>query len=437
MALSSKIRREAMREVAKTVRLIAVAPPPKPKRGFWRDYVFNSQNFFSTVSIFGLIAIIVFSPGNIEIFDPLKYALSDFEFKDIDFARYSEDYPVDQDIVLVNIGRNRVEIASQIKTIAAMQPKVVGVDVLFASEKEADMDLPLIDALASTRTVVLNCKLDGWRDDTTKPMYKEARVPHEKFRLQHITYGHDALIPDLKNRELQTVRVFQPAPAYKDTTINAFALEIAERYKPGLAKQMIARENDQEIINFKGNYNKFVLLDIEPEMPIDTAIAQYGTLIRDKIVILTYMGQPFDNPNDIRGKLYTPATTQYIGKSAPDMYTGVIHANIVSMLIHDQMIEKMPKWLEFVIAVIICYFNMALFHWITVKFPSFAGGEMKVIQLFQSGLVTLAAMYAFYLINYSFSTGLMLAVILLASDVLEIHESSVKRMLDRIKETQR
>ena len=426
-----------MREVAKTVRLIPIAPPPKPSRGFWRDYVFNSQNFFSTLSIFGLIAIIVFSPGNIEIFDPLKYALSDFEFKDIDFARYSEDYPVDQDIVLVNIGRNRAEIANQIKTIAAMQPKVVGVDVLFASEKEADMDLPLIDAFASTRAVVLNCKLDAWRDDTTKPMYKEARIPHEKFRLQHVTYGHDALIPDLENRDLQTVRVFQPAPAFKDTTINAFALEIAERYKPGLAKQIIARGNDQEIINFKGNYNKFVMLDIEPGMPIDTAMAQYGALVRDKIVILTYMGQPFDNPNDIRGKLYTPATTKYIGKSSPDMYTGVIHANIVSMLIRNQMIEKMPEWLEFAIAVIICYFNMALFHWITVRFPSFAGGEMKVIQLIQSGLVTLAAMYAFYLINYSFKTGLMLAVILLASDVLEIHESSVKRLLERIKETQR
>jgi CHASE2 domain-containing sensor protein len=241
----------------------------------------------------------------------------------------------------------------------------------------------------------------------------------------------------LENRDLQTVRVFQPAPAFKDTTINAFALEIAERYKPGLAKQIIARGNDQEIINFKGNYNKFVMLDIEPGMPIDTAMAQYGALVRDKIVILTYMGQPFDNPNDIRGKLYTPATTKYIGKSSPDMYTGVIHANIVSMLIRNQMIEKMPEWLEFAIAVIICYFNMALFHWITVRFPSFAGGEMKVIQLIQSGFVTLAAMYAFYLINYSFKTGLMLAVILLASDVLEIHESSVKRLLERIKETQR
>jgi hypothetical protein len=53
MALSSKVRREAMREVAKTVRLIPIAPPPKPSRGFWRDYVFNSQNFFSTLSIFG------------------------------------------------------------------------------------------------------------------------------------------------------------------------------------------------------------------------------------------------------------------------------------------------------------------------------------------------------------------------------------------------
>lgn len=437
MAISSKIHRQAQREVAKTVRSIHVPPPKKPSRGFWRDYVFNSQNFFSTLSIFGLIAIIVFSPGNVEIFDPIKYALSDFEFKDIQFGAHSEDFPVDQDIVLVNVGRNRAEIANQIKTISAMQPKVVAVDILFASEKEADMDLPLIDALASTRTMVLCSKVADWKEDTTKPQYMELRVPHEKFRLQHVTFGHDALIPDEENRELQTIRLFEPGAAYKDTNINAFALEIAERYKPGTAKRIKDRGNETEIINYKGNYNKFVMLDIEPGMSLDAAITQYGSLVRDKIVILTYMGQPFDNPTDIRGKLYTPATTKYIGKSAPDMYTGVIHANIVSMLIHDQMIEKMPKWLEFALAVIICYFNMALFNWIVVRFPSFAGGEMKLIQLLQSGLITLGAMYAFYTISYSFDTGLMLAVVLLASDVLEIHESSVKRLLERIKETQR
>lgn len=437
MALTWKMRREAMREVAKTVRSIHVPPPRKPSRGFWRDYVFNSQNFFSTLSIFGLIAIIVFSPGNVEIFDPIKYALADFEFKDVNFGSYSDDYPVDQDIVIVNVGRNRAEIASQIKTLAAMQPKVLAVDALFASEKEPDMDIPLIDAFASTPNVVLSSKVANWKEDTVKPCYIDLRVPHEKFRLQHVSFGHDALIPDETNRELQTIRLFEPSPQVKDTTINAFALEIAERYRPGIAKRIKDRDNGTEIINFKGNYNKFVLIDIEPGMALDSAMTAYGSLVRDKIVILSYLGQPFDNPNDVRGKLYTPAAKVFIGKSIPDMYTGVIHANIVSMLIHDQLIEQMPKWLEFAIAVIICYFNMALFHWITVRFPSFAGGEMKIIQLIQSGLVTLGAMYSFYLINYSFDTGLMLAVILLASDVLEIHESSVKRLIERIRETER
>ncbi len=437
MALTWKMRREAMREVAKTVRLIHVPPPPKPRRGFLRDYVINSQNFFSTLSIFGLIALIVFSPGNFEIFDPIKYALSDFEFKDIQFGDYSEDFPVDQDIALVNIGRNRAEIAYQIKVLSAMQPKVMAVDVLFASEKEADMDIPLMEALAASKNVVLTSKISGFVKDTSKPQYTQLRMPHEKFRLPNVSFGHDIFIPDEDNRDLQTIRLVEPSVPYKDTTINSFALEVAERYQPGIAKRIKYRNNGTEIINFKGNYNKFVMLDIEPGMPIDSAVAMYASLVRDKIVILTYMGQPFDNPSDIRGKLYTPAATKFIGKSPPDMYTGVIQANTISMFIHDQMIEKMPEWMEFLIAVIICYFNMALFHWITVRFPSFAGGEMKIIQLIQSGLITLGAMYAFYLINYSFQTGLMLAVVLLASDVLEIHESSIKRLIERIRETMR
>jgi CHASE2 domain-containing sensor protein len=439
MALSSKVRREAMREVAKTVRLIPVAPPPKPKRGFWRDYVFNSQNFFSTLSIFGLIAIIVFSPGNIEIFDPIQRALTDFSFTDIVYSQWrNDDAVVEDNIILVNLGRNRAEVAHQIKVLSAMQPKVIGVDAVFSTEKEPDVDLALIDALSTSVPIVLASRIDGWKGDSTKPMYTELSPPHPKFMYgKNVSHGHNALVADKENKDLQTLRTFEPQVQYKDTTITSFTLEVAERWKPGMVKEMLARGNDDELINFRGNYNKFLLVDIDFSVPIDSAITLYSTSIKGKIVLLGYMGQPFDNPNDVRGKVYTPASKTYVGKSVPDMYNTVVQANIISMMIRNEMITQMPQWLGYVIAVVVCYLNMALFNWVTMRFPSFAGGEMKVIQLFQSGLVVLGAMYSLYNIRYSMEISLTLAVILLASDVLEIHESSVKRMLERIKETQR
>jgi hypothetical protein len=149
------------------------------------------------------------------------------------------------------------------------------------------------------------------------------------------------------------------------------------------------------------------------------------------------MGQPFDNPNDMRNKFYTPAAKEYVGKNPPDMYAIVLHANIVSMLTRGELITQMPDWLGYAMAVIVCYINMALFHWITIKLPSFAGGEMKVIQLIQAAILVLSAMQALNVFDYQIKLSLTLAIILLSSDVMEIHESSVKRLIERIQDNRR
>jgi CHASE2 domain-containing sensor protein len=446
MRLKWSTRRWAMLEVAKTVRSINV-PPPKPKsRGFWFDYVFNMRNVYSTASIFGLIALIYYSPGNIEIFDPIQQALADFSFTDIVYSQWrQDDAVVDENIILVNVGRNRAEIAMQTKVLAAMQPKVIGIDPLLSSEKEPEVDLALIDAIQSAKYVVMAAKLSDWNNDEKKPMFLKLQPPHPKFQLPNVSYGHTSFTADDKSKNTaQTIRDFESTYKVKDstlmkkdTTITAFALEVAERWKPGIIKQIKERGEDKELINYRGSFNKFIQIDIEPEMALDSAVAMYGSLVKGKIVLLGFMGQPFDNPNDIRNKFYTPAAKKYVGKNPPDMYAIVLHANIVSMLIRNELITQMPDWVGYVMAVIVCYLNMALFHWITIKFPSFAGGEMKVIQLIQAGILVMGAMGSLNTFNYQIELSLTLAIILLSSDVMEIHESSVKRLIERIQDNRR
>jgi CHASE2 domain-containing sensor protein len=446
MRLKWSTRQWAMREVAKTVRSINV-PAPKPKpRGFWLDFVFNMRNVYSTASIFGLVALIYFSPGNIEIFDPIQNALADFSFTDIVYAQWRrDDAPVDENIILVNVGRNRGEIASQTKILAAMEPKVIGIDPLLSSEKEPEVDLALIDAIQSAKSVVMAARLSDWKDDNKNPLFLKLQPPHPKFQLPNVSYGHTSFTADEKNKNTaQTIRDFEPVYTVndslltkKDTTISAFALEIAERWKPGTIKLIKERGEKKELINYRGSFNKFIQIDIEPGVSIDSAVAMYGSLVKGKIVLLGFMGQPFDNPNDMRNKFYTPAAKEYVGKNPPDMYAIVLHANIVSMLTRGELITQMPDWLGYAMAVIVCYINMALFHWITIKLPSFAGGEMKVIQLIQAAILVLSAMQALNVFDYQIKLSLTLAIILLSSDVMEIHESSVKRLIERIQDNRR
>ncbi|MFY8000783.1 MAG: CHASE2 domain-containing protein [Candidatus Kapaibacteriota bacterium] len=404
------------------------------------------RNVYSTASIFGLVALIYFSPGNIEIFDPIQNALADFSFTDIVYAQWRrDDAPVDENIILVNVGRNRGEIASQTKILAAMEPKVIGIDPLLSSEKEPEVDLALIDAIQSAKSVVMAARLSDWKDDNKNPLFLKLQPPHPKFQLPNVSYGHTSFTADEKNKNTaQTIRDFEPVYTVndslltkKDTTISAFALEIAERWKPGTIKLIKERGEKKELINYRGSFNKFIQIDIEPGVSIDSAVAMYGSLVKGKIVLLGFMGQPFDNPSDMRNKFYTPAAKEYVGKNPPDMYAIVLHANIVSMLTRGELITQMPDWLGYAMAVIVCYINMALFHWITIKLPSFAGGEMKVIQLIQAAILVLGAMQALNVFDYQIKLSLTLAIILLSSDVMEIHESSVKRLIERIQDNRR
>jgi CHASE2 domain-containing sensor protein len=441
MRLKWSTRRWAMQEVAKTVRSINVPPPKKPSRGFWLDYVFNMRNVYSTVSIFGFIAIIYFSPGNIEIFDPIQQALADFSFTDIVFSQWrQEEAVVDENIILVNAGRNRAEVAHQVKAIAAMEPKVIGVNLIFNTEKEPEVDLALLDAFNSAKAIVLPAEISTPLKDTLKlkPRYAGIKGPHEKFTGANISIGHNTLVADKEDKEnAATLRTFEPEIICKGKQMFAFSMEVAEKFKPGTKKMVNERDEEEEMINYRGNFNKFIQIDIDSEMPVDSVVAMYSSLFKGKIVLVGYMGQPFDNPNDIRGKVYSPAAKKYVGKNPPDMYEIVVHANIISMLTRNELITQMPDWVGYIIAVLACYFNMALFHWVTMRFPSFAGGEMKVIQLIQSGILVLGAMYALDIFNYQIELALTLAIILLSADVMEVHESSVKRLIERIQDNRR
>ncbi|MCS6809499.1 MAG: CHASE2 domain-containing protein [Bacteroidota bacterium] len=447
MRLRWSTRRWAMKEVAKTVRSINVPPPPAPSRGFWRDFVFNMRNVYATASIFGLVALVYFSPGNIEIFDPIQEALADFSFNDIVFAEWrKESEPVDQNIIIVHVGRNRAEIAAQVKILAAMQPKVIGIDPIFSSEKEPEIDAAFRDALQSAENVVLAAELTEWREKTsnTPELFEKIRAPHPKFRLPHVSFGHVNFFTEGEAAKAHTIREFEPqyivrdsSFTTRDTAIRAFALEVAARFKPRVMQEIQERGEKREVINYRGGLNKFILIDIEPDMSIDSAVAMYGSLVRGKIVLLGFMGQPFNNPYDIRSKFYTPASEQYVGKSVPDMYAIVLHANIISMLISGEYIQQMPEWLGYAMAIVVCFFNMALFYWISVKLPSFAGGEMKVIQLLQSVLLVGGSMLMLYNLDYQMDIALTLAIILISSDVMEIHESSVKRLIELLQEHRR
>ena len=103
-------------------------------------------------------------------------------------------------------------------------------------------------------------------------------------------------------------------------------------------------------INYFGNHNSFLTFDLSEVISSDKIPA-----LRNSIVLFGYMGTPTGNIYDIQDKHFTPLNSKFAGKSIPDMYGIVVHANIIKMLIDANYIYNVPKPIVFILAFCCCY----------------------------------------------------------------------------------
>jgi CHASE2 domain-containing sensor protein len=95
-------------------------------------------------------------------------------------------------------------------------------------------------------------------------------------------------------------------------------------------------------------------------------------MLKDKIVILGYLGTPTGNVYDVEDKEFTPMNVETAGKSIPDMYGAVIHANIVRMLINNDFLYRVSNIWIGIITILAMFFStiyyLILFKKYTISF---------------------------------------------------------------------
>ncbi|RZK50997.1 MAG: CHASE2 domain-containing protein [Pedobacter sp.] len=82
------------------------------------------------------------------------------------------------------------------------------------------------------------------------------------------------------------------------------------------------------------------------------------SVFANKIVLLGYVAI---GVNDVEDKHFTPMNEKYTGRALPDMNGVFIHANIISMVQDHDYIHRMPAWLMWSIAFLLCWLHMSLF----------------------------------------------------------------------------
>lgn len=404
-------------------------------RRFWRDVILGTIFIFALMGLFAsLTTFKVF-----DIMDPIGEAFADMEFTDVYFSQLLDDPVADENVVLVNVGLEpRAGIAVLLDSISKYDPAVVGVDLFFDYQKPDTLgDLMLMDALGRVENLVLVTKLSQTMNNPDPESYDSLEWSHPMFTW-NANPAFANLVTDAGVQEdLKMCRTFVPQLELDNGENQvAFAVKMASFISQEKADKFLARGNEEEVINYRGNVldygatkfgNKYFALDVW-----DVYSGNFvPDIIKDKVVIFCFLGEELGDRENFEDKFFTPLNETYVGRAFPDMYGGVIHANIVSMVLNEDYIYHLSDFQIWTLTIIMLFLTVMVFSWIYKKLPKWYDGITKVIQVILLVGIPYIMIYAMDLYSVKLELNILLIAIALTGDGLEVFYGVVKNSLSK------
>ena len=399
-------------------------------RAFWIDVILGTLFIFGLMGLFASItAFKIF-----DVFDPIGDAFADMETTDVVFSQMRESPNADENIVLVNIGNMpRTGIAEMVRIVNNYNPRVIGMDSFFYSPKDSLGDALLEDSYSRVENLVLVSKL-LYNPETEA--FDSIVTSMERFA-QHAELAYANLITGAENQEdMKVCRSFAPKEVVNGETQLAFAVKLASYYNPERTQKFLNRNIEIEFINFRGNVldygdtkygTRYFALDVE-DVFNENFVPE---VITDKIVIFCYMGEYLGDRRALEDKFFTPLNAQYAGKAGLDMFGGVVHANIVSMILDDDQIDAMGEGMGWFWAIFGCFINVIIFSLIYKRIPRWYDGITKLMQLVELMVLFFVVIWVFDGYNYRLNLTITIISIALSGDALEVYYGVVKNAFTR------
>jgi CHASE2 domain-containing sensor protein len=296
-----------------------------------------------TLLSFLLVAILSLVVVNMSFFNPFVKAVKDFSFLDVYYAENLGSNPtINPEIILLNIEhRDRFEIAQLLEEVIKQDPKVIGIDMIFKAEKEPFSDSLLAINLKNEKIV------QAYIIENTETIYN-----HSMFRNNNEGFVN----LNFDNQE-SVIREFTGIYE-KDNTLLAWNTKIA---KLTLGDSIWKERNYEKHlkgktpITYLGNYTSFLHFGYD-----EFILNSNKEILKDKIVLIGYIGDPTGNIYDVEDKHFTPLNKVTAGKSIPDMFGLVVHANIISMLLNDDFLYRISNfWIG--IITLLCNFFLIMY----------------------------------------------------------------------------
>lgn len=382
--------------------------------------------------------------------DPIGQALEDFEMTDYAFSQMRSQPPMEENIVLVNIGPlTRQGIAEQIRILDKYKPKAIGIDSFFKGFVGDTLGtLSLASAITTAQTDIV--MVSSVKQSDSLAAYHEGEEIYDILYLSDpmFTSNVDFAIANLDTeaafqQDVKICRQFPPSRTLlgKDDEYFAFGAILASKIDSTVLEDLSERGNEFEVINYRGDFYNF----FDPDT---TEFRRFGALdydevlyenfdpnfIKDKVVILGFMGNDFTDLYSWEDKFFTPLNKKVAGRATPDMYGPVIHANIASMVLNRDYVDGLNPIVDAIVGILLCFINVVLFSWIYRNYGSWYDGITKLIQVVEVivilGLITLL----FSTKSFKLEIAAGLFALALAGDLLEVYYGVVRNSVLRLKD---
>lgn len=424
--------------------------------------IFNADIILCTVFVFLLLWALSNLDGlHLDFIDPIGEALDEFEPTDLVYTALRDEPEPDKRITVVNIGNlDRGGIAQLITNLNKAKPAVIGIDVRFFKDKTdfyrenglENKDSLLEIAFSGTKNLVLATKLENLNESTGQ--FDSLATPLPRFR----QYSNDAFVNVITAEDdFRVNRQFVPADYVNDSLQLFFPVRIASLYNKEKVANFLIRKNNKTLIEkkknkskpdpekdkflletvyYRGNINNFfgekdpfghgdAFNKVDVQEGVDGSFDP--SLVTDKICLLGYVGETIKNDKYWdEDKFYTPLNKKFAGKSFPDMYGVVVHANVVSMILNETYVDVIDSQTNFIINIIICLLNVVVFSYVHNYIKLWWDGLSVVIALGEMILLYALVLVCFEYYKVAIDLNYAITFIFLLGNLLELYYEYAK-----------
>jgi CHASE2 domain-containing sensor protein len=379
------------------------------------------EAFVASLLVLAVDFLLSFVPWKFELIKPIKQGFNDFNVYDLRYAGVDNLYgSKDTGITLLEIGNTRREIAEEIIRVSAMHPRVIGVDAMFYQPSSSPAeDSALTGAMRGAPHLVLASRTVDTPEEHLLRSFMAGRLPAVKDGFFDFVEGPE----DIR-------RHVEPFKWIEGQRYPSLASRMLAEINAGAYDTLLARKHRYEMINYRGNlahYNVVALRRFQHPAG-EEDLASY---FRDKIVFIGFFKD--QTPDVLEDMHFTPMNPKRGGKSFPDTYGVVIHANVLEMMLKDKYIHELSPGTVYLIT----FFLIFLINILYIRQMSGHRGHSHFLLFLLQFVLAIGLLYLALLLfawfNLAFDAMPLLIAVVLSFEIFWLYEWLARQLYKRFK----